>query len=165
MHTLSDALKEVEHELIGHEESYVIDDVLELTENFLGIAFVTAQTYVAGSVSDANKIIKSGNKLTKEQLLKDYSDRLPGSAVTKMELCDAIANYFKHHEEWASWSTPGRHQKTVSVLRAAGLEETDDCPCRKVADILWSNDKGSDLEPLLSLVTNWREAVVEACKR
>ena len=59
----------------------------------------------------------------------------------------------------------GRNQKTVSILRAAGLQENDEFPCRKAADILWSNNDGSDLEPLLSLIASWREAVITAYKR
>ena len=157
---LSDALKDVECDFSEAQESFEIDDALEHTESLLGIAFVMAQTYIAGTVSDAYKLMGSGSNLTKEQLLKDYGDRLAGSAVTRMELCDAIANYFKHHDEWNSWSATGRHQKTVSILRAAGIEENDDFPCRKAADILWSNNDGSDLEPLLSLISSWRKSVI-----
>ena len=126
----------------------------------MGIAFVMAQTYIAGTVSDANKLMGSGGKLTKEQLLKKHGDELAGSTVTRMELCDAIANYFKHHDEWNSWSATGRHKNTVSILCAAGIEENADFPCRKAADILWSNNDGSDLEPLLSLISSWRKAVI-----
>jgi hypothetical protein len=81
-----------------------------------------------------------------------------------VELCDAIANYFKHHDEWRSSSATGCNQKTASVLRAAGIQENDEFPCRKTADLLWSNNDGSDLEPLLSLISNWREAVIAAYK-
>ncbi len=161
---LSDGLKDVRCDFSKAQEEFEIDDALEHTESLLGIAFVTAQTYIAGTVSDAYKLKGAGSELTKERLLKDYGDRLAGSAVTRMELCDAIANYFKHHDEWNSWSAKGRHQKTVSILRAAGIEENDEFPCRKAADILWSNNDGSDLKPLLSLISSWREAVIAACK-
>lgn len=161
---LSDGLKDVQRDFSEAQEEFEIDDALEHTESLLGIAFVTAQTYIAGTVSDAYKLKGSGRKPTKERLLKDYGDRLAGSAVTRMELCDAIANYFKHHDEWNSWSGPGCHEKTVFILRAAGIEENDDFPCRKAADILWSNNDGSDLEPLLSLISSWREAVIADCK-
>lgn len=161
---LSGALKDVERDFNEAQESFEIDDALEHTESLLGIAFVVAQTYIAGTVSDANKLMGSGSKLTKERLLKDFGDKLAGSAVTKMELCDAIANYFKHHDEWNSWSATGRHQKTVSILHAAGIEANNDFPCCKAADRLWSNNDGSDLEPLLSLISSWRETVIAACK-
>jgi hypothetical protein len=96
---LSDGLKDVERDFSEAQEEFEIDDALEHTEGLLGIAFVTAQTYIAGTVSDAYKLMGSGSKPTKERLLKDCGDRLAGSAVTRMELCDAIANYFKHHDE------------------------------------------------------------------
>jgi len=157
---LSDGLKDVEHDFSKAHESFEIDDALKHTENLLGIAFVMAQAYITGTVSDANKLMRSGGKLTKEQLLKKHGGGLAGSTVTKMELCDAIANYFKHHDEWNSWLGPGRHQNTVSILLAVGIKENDGFPCRKAADILWSNNDGSDLEPLLSLISNWRKAVI-----
>ncbi len=157
---LSDDLKDIKRDLGEAQEEFEIDDALEYTESLLGIAFVMAQTYIAGTVSDANKLMGCGGKLTKEQLLKKHGDRLVESTVTRMELCDAIANYFKHHDEWNSWSATGRHKKTVSILRAAGIEKNNDFPCRKAADILWSNNDGSDLESLLSLISSWRKAVI-----
>jgi len=160
LQALSDGLKDVGRDFDEAREDYQIDDALEHTENLLGIAFVMAQTYIAGTVSDVNQLMGASGRLTKEQLIKDHSNRLAELAVTKVELCDAIANYFKHHDEWSSWSTTGRNQKTVSVLRAAGIQENDEFPCRKVADLLWSNNDGSDLQPLLSLITSWREAVI-----
>ncbi len=161
---LSDGLKDVKRDLGEAQEEFEIDDALEYTESLLGMAFVMAQTYITGTVSDANKLNGSGRKPAKERLLKDYGDKLAGAAVTKIELCDAIANYFKHHDKWNSWSATGRHQKTVSTLRSAGIEENDDFPCCKAADILWSNNDGSDIEPLLSLISSWREAVIASCK-
>ena len=119
---LSEALKDVERGFVEAQEDFEIDDALEHTESLLGIAFVTAQTYIAGMVSDANALIGPDSKVTKERLLKDYSDRVPESTVTKMELCDALANYFKHHDEWNGWSVTGRNQKTISILRAAGID-------------------------------------------
>jgi hypothetical protein len=165
LQALSDGLKDVGRNFDEAHEDYQIDDALEHAESLLGIAFVTAQTYIAGTISDANQLIETGGRLTKEQLIRDHSDHLAESVVTKVELCDAIANYFKHHDEWNSWSITGRNQKTVSILRASGIQENDEFPCRKVADLLWSNNDGSDLLPLLSLITSWREAVITACKR
>jgi hypothetical protein len=161
---LSDGLKGVERALDEAKESYQVDDALQHTESLLGIAFVMAQTYIAGTVSDVNRLAGAGGKVKKEQLLKGYGDRLAGSASTKMELCDAIANYFKHHDEWGDSSATGRNQKTVSILLAAGIQENDEFPCRKTADLLWSNNDKPDLEPLLSLISNWRKAVIAGYK-
>jgi hypothetical protein len=162
---LSDGLRDVRRDFDDAQEDHQLDDALEHTESLLGIAFVTAQTYIAGTVSDANKLLRGGTKITKEQLLKVYGNRLGELLVTDVELCDAIANYFKHHNEWGSWSTAGRNQKTVSILRAAGIQETDQFPCSGAADILWSNNDGPDLEPLLVIISNWRKSVITACQK
>ena len=162
LEALSDGLKEVERGVDEAQESYQVDEILEHTEELLGIAFTTAQTYICGTVSDVNRFLKPRSQQTKEQLLKEYSEKLPASETTKMELCNAVANYYKHHEEWVSWSETGRHQKTVSILRAAGIEETDSLPCRKAANTLWTNDEGSDLEPLLRMISDWRRSVIAA---
>jgi hypothetical protein len=157
---LSDGLKSVRCEFNKVKEDFETDDILEFTESLLGIAFVTAQTYIAGTISDAYKLMGSNSKLTKKHLLKKYSDDLTGASVTKVELCDAVANYFKHHDEWN-----GCHKDTVSILFAVGIKENDNFPCRKAADILWSNNDDSNLEPLLSLISNWRRAVIADVRR
>jgi hypothetical protein len=162
LEALSDALKEVEQGAGEAQESHEIDEILELTEGLLGIAFTTAQTYICGTVSDVNRLLKPLKPVTKEQLLKEYGDQLPASEITKLELCNAAANYFKHHDEWADWSEMGRHQKTVALLQTVGITETDSFPCRKAANILWSNDEGSNLEPLLRMISDWRGSVIAA---
>jgi len=156
---LSSGLKEVKQLLADAQEDYQINYCFEQTENILGIAFVTAQTYITGTLSDVNDIANNGKKVNKDQLLKGYSDKLENSDMTKIELCDAIANYFKHHDEWANWSPTERNRKTISVLIAAGIKETDEYPCDKAASLLWSNND-EDLEPLLDLLTKWREATI-----
>ena len=105
---------------------------------------------------------KVKNKLTKDQLLKVYGEKLSEKAITKLELCDALANYYKHHDEWESWSAVGRQQKTVSSLQIAGITELDSYPCIKAAEMLWLNTQR--LESLLSLISKWREAVIMAYK-
>ena len=112
-------------------------DAAEHIENLLGIAFVTAQTYITGTVSDIPKLTHSSSTPTKRQLLHDFSDVLPGCNITKMEVCDAIANYWKHHEEWDGGSSTPRNKRTLDILNAMGIGEFENFPCQKVADILW----------------------------
>ena len=160
---LSDALKSVEKIILDDaREDYERENALEHAENLLGIAFVTAQTYLAGTVSDINQFAKVPNKLTKDQLLKTYGEKIVQKTVTKLELCDALANYYKHHDEWESWSAVGRQQRTVATLQAVGIKESDSYPCIKAAEMLWLNSQS--LESLLSLVSNWRELVFSAYK-
>ncbi len=87
--SLSQGLKSVEHDLNESEQSselyFDVDMALEHADGLFGIAFVTAQTYITGVVSDANKVSKSGIQFKKDQLLREYSDCLLGLTVTKMD--------------------------------------------------------------------------------
>ncbi len=165
LQALSNGIEEAKFALDEAQEQYCVDDALEHVENLLGIAFVSAQAYITGTVADANQLIGSDSRLAKEQLTKNYSERLPGTAVTRLELCDAIANYYKHHDEWIAGSETGRSQRTVSTLRAVGITASDDFPCSRAAEILWANNDGSDLGPLLSLISCWRQDVISAHRR
>jgi hypothetical protein len=162
LRALYDGLASVKQDLDAAGEDYETDDALDHGEALLGIAFVTAQTYIAETVSDANRIAGSKVRFTKPQLLKEYSDRLPETTVTELQLIDATANYFKHHDEGPNWSVRGRSQKTLSILRAAGIDEF--CPCLKAANLLCPGDV-PNLGQLLSIIKNWRKAVVAACKK
>ena len=125
----------------------------------VGIAFVMAQTYITGTLSDVNEIVSSKTKVSKDELMKDFSEYLESSDITKIELCDATANYFKHHDEWKNWSPTERNRKTISILTATGIKEIDEYPCDKAASLIWSNSD-EDLQPLLELLTKWREAAI-----
>jgi len=160
---LGNAITDLVQELDELDEQYQIDDTLELIENCLGIAFVIAQHYIIGTVSDANRIIKSHNILTKESLLRMCDDRISSSEITRMELCDAMANYYKHHEEWGKWAEAGRHQRTVSVLNSAGIKEKDIFPCGEAFALLWPGARESNLNPFVQLITSWRARVIDTC--
>ncbi|MBA3441015.1 MAG: hypothetical protein H0T92_14210, partial [Pyrinomonadaceae bacterium] len=139
---------------ITNDESHEdVDEALEQLESFLGIAFVTAQTYITGTAVDARKLTKSTPKPNKHDLLKNFSDVISGTGVTKMKLCDATANYYKHHDEWLDW-TPNpteRRKHTIDVLNGVGITETTTYPCQEAANILWGSN-AADLEPLLSIL-------------
>lgn len=155
-------LASVKEDLDDAGEVYETEDALEHGEALLGIAFIMAQTYVGGTVSDANQIAGSKVKFTKEQLLKEYSKKLPETTITELQLIDAIANYFKHHDEGSNWSVKGRSQKTLTILRAAGIDEF--YPCLKAADLLCPGDV-PDVGQLLLIIKDWRKLVIAACKK
>jgi hypothetical protein len=164
---LSEGLKSVWHDYDEAEQSdesyFDVDMALEEANALLGIAFVTAQTYITGTVADINKITKAGTKLKKDQLLKNHNGYLVGLGVTKLEFCDAMANYFKHQDEWPDWSASGHHQRTVSVLQNAGINQKDEYICVKAMEILLQI-KEYDLTPLLQLLSTWRKSVIESIK-
>lgn len=156
-------MQDIDKEMEDAHEDYQVDNGIEQIESLLGIGLVVAQTYIAGTVADANRIIKPPKRLSKETLLKLYSDNVPNTNVTQLELCDAMANYFKHHDEWSDWSAAGRHQKTIAVLRAVGIEQFGGIPFDTAMAVLWPGYKGLSLDPLVELLVNWRAKVIEAC--
>jgi hypothetical protein len=164
---LSAGMKNVDQQLQQAQASryglFDVDEANEQMEGLAGIAFLMAQTYIVGTVSDANKIARPSKPFRKVELLRRFSDNLPNSNVTKLELCDSIANYFKHHDEWVTRSETEHNKRTVDILHAVGIEESDEFPCLKAANLLFSHNS-YDLEPLLLLISNWRQDVITASK-
>ena len=136
---------------------------LEHTEGLLGIAFVTAQNYITGTVSDIPKLTKLKSRPTKRKLIQSFSARLPGYGITTLELCDAVANYWKHHEEWDGWSVTDRNRRTIEILKEVGIGEQDYFPCNSTTNILWPRG-ASDLEELIGVLSSWRQRAIEAYK-
>jgi hypothetical protein len=167
---LSQGITMVNHDLEMSETptdpSYGTFDVgfaLEHIEDLLGIAFVTAQSYITGTVSDIPKLTELKSRPTKRELLQSFADKLPEYGITTLELCDAIANYWKHHEEWEGWSVTDRNKRTIDTLNVVGIGEQDYFPCNSTANILWPKG-ASDLEELIDLLSSWRQQAIETYK-
>ncbi len=160
LYTLSDELTDVVSN-IDHEDP---DSGLELWNSLMGMAFITAQIYITGTVSDVKKITKS-SIVSKSNLLKDFSVQLPDSEITEIELCDAMANYFKHHDEWSfDWSLTNQNKLTIGVLRSVRLDYSDYYPCLMAADILFLDTLSSPssyLPSLFSMIVEWRKKVMD----
>ena len=138
-----------------------VDEAVEQSESFLGIAFVAMQTYIYGAVADAGKIAKASGKERVDKSLTKFSDKVPNNSVTKIQVCDAIANYFKH--EWPNWTPKPARWEARKPLYDAGITEDTDHPCQDAATILLGPNT-ADLSPLLSMLTDWRDKLIGASK-
>jgi hypothetical protein len=165
LRTISVNIIEVERKINNEKETYIIEDGIEFIEELSGIAFVVAQSYITGAIADAKIVAMGSEKVNKEILLRDYSEKVNECNITKMELCDAMANYYKHHDEWHDWSKPGRHQKTVSILHAVGIHQFEEVIYDKVMGLLWPENDSSDLEPLIKMLSEWRVKVINGSKQ
>jgi hypothetical protein len=164
INSVSETISNISTQMENQKEQYFIEESIYLIEELYGIAFVVAQTYISGTVTDVKT---SGNEvlnISKELLLKEYSELLPGSNTTKMELCDALANYYKHHDEWGDWSAPGRHQKTVAILHSVGIKQFESIVFDQAIGILWPENKNYDINQLVLLLKQWRKNVVDSYK-
>ncbi len=74
----------------------------EHAEPLFGLGFVAAQSYALGTVSDLNSVRESRSKPKKDKLDCYACDTIAlNGGVTRIQLINASANYFKHHDEWA----------------------------------------------------------------
>ena len=131
---------------------------LEHLETILGIAFIAAQTYIAGTVADINAILGKSKQLKRDQLLA-LDVVFIKNGTTRLELIDAIANYHKHHDEWETWQPKGRNQRTINILNECGITEETEFPCYSAATLLWPETKLGEFRYLLSVLVDWRERV------
>lgn len=160
--TLSNAINEIYKQTDFDGEEYLIDEKREIVDNLIGMAFIVAQLYVTGTIADAKLFAKSTDQIGKAFLLRKYSELIPKTNVTKMELCDAFANYYKHHEEWVRWSKNDKNQKTIEILLAVGLEEFGEVPLGKVIELLLTTEHNFTLDPLISIIIDWRSTVMDS---
>ena len=129
--------------------------VLEYAEYLYGAVFVACQAYAVGVVSDINDIrgLASTNKLGKLSLYRQGS--APVNGTTQIEFINALANYFKHNEEWTSWP----ENETTKALRNFGLNESTEFPLKSGAELLTGHD--SELRLVCEILEDWRFWLVE----
>jgi hypothetical protein len=143
------AEKQVNDAAETHDGKYIAEVVAEermLIEGLLGCAFVAAQTYIELVVSRIiwlhQRLKRYGHDLTttkedKYEIIQKFSDLVPGTRHSKIELINAFANYFKHHEGWPQkWDDAIRDKKykaeyTIPVIRAVGVSEDSSDNCHK----------------------------------
>jgi hypothetical protein len=165
INSISETINKVSKEMEYQKEQYFIEESILLLEDLYGITFVVAQVYITGTVSDIKTIGKGVKNISKELLLNQYSELLPGNKITKMELCDALANYCKHHDEWGNWSSSGRHQKTVSILNSVGINQFESIVFDQAIGLLWPENKNYDINQLIILLEDWRKRVVASYRK
>lgn len=117
--------------------SGLVDEECDVIEALIGAAFVVCQPYITRVVSrvlsiqeragDRVRIIQPGKKHEmKDAILRFGDDFIGDGTYTSLQVIDAYANYFKHHEEWfnVSPSTDGHMWKNIlrtkDVLTSVG---------------------------------------------
>lgn len=98
-----------------------------IVENQIGLALVLCQSYITKVISqivgmskEFELIFKAKfplSNVTKKYLMAAYSKPLEEIGFTPVEIIDALANYFKHHEE----SEP-LHSHTARIVCSAGID-------------------------------------------
>lgn len=150
----------------------VVDSECDLIENHLGSAFVICQTFASAVVSRVRRIQifyrrETGNNLhslgaDKYAIWTYGSPRIGGSPYTGIQLINAFANYFKHREEWGSWSHPSKRDQIV--IHAVGARDGCTGNLRIGATVL-GNESFDNLHALTAILCDWKSAVHQAYER
>lgn len=140
--------------------SLLLDELtaLEYAEYIYGAVLVACQAYAVGTVSDVNTIRES---LGKEKVQKFDLYKYSVSSKTEptdVEFINALANYFKHHEEWPQWPQ-WPNNETVKTLRKFGITEKTEFPLKVGSEKLMSYYP--DLRGLCQLLETWRMQVFQ----
>jgi hypothetical protein len=127
----------------------------EHAEPLFGLVFVAAQTYAIGTVSDLNSVRMSRRKPKKEKLYCYACDTVSlKGGVTRIQLINASANYFKHHDEWSRWPTRGKGAYDTKTLGRVGIDEKTEFPCIDAIELLCGSNW--DLIALYQILKEWR---------
>lgn len=151
-------------ELIWEDTNAAVDDLH-------GAAFVICQAAITSIVSRVKTLHKfaqsAGNAINsvpndKGQLLAFKSAVIPSKTVTQVEAIDALANYFKHHDEWrAGWADPdARSKAAIATLQALGFQYGNSAILRNAVTLF-----ESDLLALVNAVNVWHEAIVAELRK
>jgi hypothetical protein len=76
-----------------------------------------------------------------------------------MQLCDTMANYYKHRDEWTDWTAPAA-RRTTELLQTAGFTKSDHHLCTTVATLLFGNVEVKSLVSLVDMLSSWRVTVI-----
>ena len=149
----------------------VCDDESDFVESLVGTAFVVAQAQITGVASSLKRLHdyaeEHGTSLTtttggKDSIMRLASPELPGTGSTRIQVINAFANYFKHHDEWVGpWANLERRSlATARIVEAAGGTANSTGTLRTGLEAL-----GIDydlLDQLHEEVSKWAEAVITA---
>jgi hypothetical protein len=153
----------------------VNDEECDLLENLLGAAYVVCQTQITAVTARALAVRKcrlgDGKAFTAfgegKADVRALGDALPFPATaTKVELVWALANYFKHREEWdkLEWSALDKQsRRTAEVLEQVQLASATTGNLRRGFSALHSNSY-AELESLAAIVDAWSAKVLAVCK-
>jgi len=131
------------HARIGDPEWYDGDHARDDAEPLLGLGFVAFQTYAVPAVVDLNRI-RGDRRKPKKNKLDCYSCdpvTLRGG-VTRIQLVNAVANYWKHHDEWSRWPINDKDQGfyDTQTLACVGITQETVHPCIEATNLLCGTD-------------------------
>jgi hypothetical protein len=156
------ACKDVKLLLGGYDGLHACEDA----EPLLGLGFVAFQTYALGTVEDLIRIraTRGKPKITKKSDFKHYcyscDPIIVKGNVTRIQLIIAIADYFKHHDEWSTWPTSkdDRGFEDAQILACVSITQRTEFPCIEAANMLCGTSW--KMIVLHQIVREWRAHLI-----
>ena len=173
------------HEKNGEElADAVIDEECEHIEELLGLAFICAQSFINSvrtqmirfneTYQDALGLnLKTAPEPLASELLKKAKLVNRASEFTVVEAIDAVANYWKHSEEWPTheaksgkrlitvWDVeakPGIQARTIQIVSRIGLSPGSTGNLRQAAATLGAGQY-DDLSPIRIFLRDWADSL------
>jgi hypothetical protein len=152
----------------------VTDSEIENIEGLLGAAYVVCQTQITTIVQAARRCrahaVEDGRAFTafgdSDHEVRRIGPRFDAQ-YSKVEVLWALANYFKHRDEWSSnsWTSPqGRERHTISAISAAGLGPGSNGNLRTGAEAL-GNPGYADMTVFQTIIREWADQVRTALQQ
>lgn len=169
----------------------VTDDECDHIEQLLGWVFVAAQTFITTVRSRLTRLSYICNKDIGRPLsfvtstkgyeaLKLANPRLNNSEYKEIEIINAVANYWKHQEEWPTRIEPKeeyretvwdqtqmkkRNEKeTVNIVTSIGMSPSSTGNLRTACKTLSVASSYKDLSPIRDKLYNWAHSLYKKAR-
>jgi hypothetical protein len=185
----SDEITRAEQEEPEEYADRVTESNRELIEELLGVALVSAQVFLTSVRSRlvalatvyrqdlGSELAFEGKALggAPKDMLFTCGDRLsPEVMFTDIEAIDALANYWKHHDEWpkgweqdgewsvAVWSDKASklQKKTIEVVTALGMAPAGVWNLQRAVEAL-GVERHHDLAPIRRRLAAWADSLIK----
>lgn len=149
-------------------------EVQERTEELYGAAFVVAQSFLSGELKWLSTRSTQVSVEKFIQYLRDHSAKVGNMDVSHLELVIALANAYKHKEEWndnlvvnirgewqREWEVDGRNKSTIAILEKVGITAHDFFPCVLGVYVLTEQNHENFFQTLYNDLVHWRNELVK----
>lgn len=147
---------------------YSVEDEhnIEVVEHLIGVAFVLGQATITQAVSLVKRMHREANApdwipFKKDDIINAASPIHTESGLGKITIVDAVADYYKHRDEWTDqdWAGPDIKNRTILKAVSLGLGQKGHHNMERALRQL--DVFVSDMSPLADLVVKWRSDLAQ----
>lgn len=164
LNTLSDSISELDANYVRPSWADDDSDIIEHINGLCGLVFVVAQTYIAGTIADAQNVAPGQPQTKKDYLIEQFGEQYKDTGFTNIQIFDALANHYKHHDEWLPNSNDKHVVRTQSRVEVLDVSEFHLLTYSQAIEKLWPETGTNTFKPLLRELANWRERLAQAIK-